>query len=78
MHHTVNSLAKLLQVSDEQILAHIRGGRLKAVNVGGGNVRPRWRISEAQLYAFLESRTVSATPAKRRKRRAITAATEFF
>jgi excisionase family DNA binding protein len=66
--HTVSSLAGLLRISEEQVLAHIRAGRLRAVNVGGGTVKPRWRISEDQLNEFLASRTATP-PAPRPARR---------
>ena len=71
--YTVATIASHLQVSDEQILAHIRAGRLKATNVGAGSVRPRWRISESQLQEFLAARATSAPvgAARRRKEKAI-------
>ena len=78
MFHTTSSVATLLHTSEEQILAHIKAGRLKAVNVGLGSQRPRWRISDDQLTEFLESRT--ATPPAPRPARRTRAGTvvEFY
>jgi excisionase family DNA binding protein len=65
--YTVASLAKFLRISDEQVLSHIRAGRIRAANVGGGTLKPRWRISEAAVAAFLESRSTTPKQAAQRK-----------
>jgi len=54
---TPPEVAKRLRVSPDKILAWIRRGELKAVNVSNGG-RPRFRISPNDLGAFLTSREV--------------------
>jgi excisionase family DNA binding protein len=61
-----------LGVNQCKVLTWIHRGELGAVNVAtqlGG--RPRWRISEAQLQAFLVRRSAAPPPkvARRRKTR---------
>lgn len=59
---TPPQLAKKFAVGVEKVLAWIRNGELRAVNVAqttGG--RPRWRISPAALEAFIRRRE-SAVP----------------
>lgn len=61
--------AKLLRVDPHKVVAWIRAGELRASNVAtkrGG--RPRWRISETDLEAFLASR-VPDPPLPRAPRR---------
>jgi excisionase family DNA binding protein len=65
--HTVRDVAKLLQVDDEHVLELIHSGKLTASNVGAGSRRPRWRISQQSLDAFLSSRQPKFRPAPRRK-----------
>lgn len=78
MHYTVSAIATLLSISEEQILAHIKAGRLKAVNVGSGTVKPRWRISQAHLDAFLESRTATAPVPQARRRKSADNVIAFY
>jgi excisionase family DNA binding protein len=54
---TPPEVAKRLRVSPTKILAWIRRGELKAVNVSDGS-RPRFRISPTDLLAFLTAREV--------------------
>jgi excisionase family DNA binding protein len=75
---TVAEVAAHLAVSDEAVLALIRSGRLKSVNVGLGVKRPRHRITQQALEEFIQSRTASAKPISRRRKTAAVAATEFF
>lgn len=76
---TVADVAARLVVNDEIVLTHIRAGRLRAINVGLGTQRPRWRISPEALDEFIAART--ATPcqaATRQRRRRSEHVTEFF
>lgn len=58
---TPPEIAARLRVKPEKILAWIRSGALKAINVAGRlGGRPRWRILPEDLTAFLDSRR--ATP----------------
>ena len=77
---TVADVAKrLVVVHDEVVLAHIRGGRLRAINVGLGSRRPRWRIAQEALEEFLGARTTSPVqPAKPRRTRRPSQVIEFF
>ena len=76
---TVAEVAKRLSVQDEVVLAHIRSGRLRAINVGLGSRRPRWRIAQEALEEFLGARTTSPVqPAKPRRTRRPSQVIEFF
>lgn len=39
-------------VSRAQVSVWIRAGLIKATNVGNGNIKPRWQISEEDLMEF--------------------------
>jgi excisionase family DNA binding protein len=64
---SVKDVAARLRISLEQVLTLIRSGALKASNVGLGIKRPRWRISESDLQAFLDKR--APKPARPKNRR---------
>jgi len=54
---SVQTAAETLGVDDEQILAFIHAGHLRAANLAKANSkRPRWRIAETDLGRFLLSR----------------------
>lgn len=62
-HMTPPTIAKLYVVSPDKVLAWIRSGELRAINVvskAGG--RPRYRVSAADLAAFEAAR--AAVPAR--------------
>ena len=70
MTHAVRQLSERYSVSQHTILAWIRGGELRAVDVSrnpGG--RPRWRITEKALAAFEALRTPTPAPAMKRRRK---------
>ena len=73
-------VAELLGVNETKVLAWIRAGELGAVNVAlRKGRRPRWRVAQADLEAFLARR--SATPpaqVTRRRRRTLFDVIEFF
>ena len=63
-------VAKLLGVAVEQVHAFIARGELKAFNLSLHD-RPRWKIAEEDLNAFLESRAnKSAKEQEAKSRRA--------
>lgn len=64
---TPPEIAKLLRVSPEKVLAWIRNGRLKAINVSN-RVRPRYRVNHDDLNTFLRTIEVSPAPAVKRQR----------
>ena len=49
---TPDEAGKILGVDRGQISVWIRAGLLKAINVGNGNIRPRWQISEEDVMNF--------------------------
>jgi excisionase family DNA binding protein len=65
-------VADRLDVDVETVLAHVHRGTLPAVDVARpGSRRPRWRISEADLDAFVAARRTTPRPpaTKRRPKR---------
>jgi excisionase family DNA binding protein len=68
-NYTAREIAERCGVSLKTVLAWIHAGELKAVNVGrtAHGRKPRWRISQASLEAFLALRT-SGPPAPRTRR----------
>lgn len=67
---TPPEIAKLLRVSHEKLIGWIRRGELAAVNVGNGT-RPRFRISQESLDAFLRRREVQPIPKAMPRRRQV-------
>lgn len=53
---TVLDVSRRLRLHEETVRSLIRLGDLPAVNVSAGSARPRWRISEADLEAFMARR----------------------
>jgi excisionase family DNA binding protein len=69
-HRTPPELAKQYGVSPDKVLAWIRAGELRAINVAtrlGG--RPRYRISEEDLAAFEARRAARPSPKRQRPAR---------
>lgn len=70
----VPEVAKLLRVRRDKVLAWIRSGRLRGFNVAEHeNGRPKYRVNQADLEAFIEQRAVTqpaprGRPAGRRRR----------
>jgi excisionase family DNA binding protein len=68
---TPPELACILRVDVHTVLDWIRSGQLRAVNVGSGRKRPRWRIDPADVTVFEASRTAQPqVPTHRRKKAA--------
>lgn len=68
---TPPAVAEALGVAPEKVVVWIRRGELRAINVAEpGSIRPRYRISQADLEAFERSRQVIPPPptTPRRKR----------
>ena len=51
--YTVSQVARLLGVNTDKVRLWIATDELRAVNVGRGRHRPRWRIFEKDLDDFL-------------------------
>jgi excisionase family DNA binding protein len=80
IYWTVAEIATRLRLSKpDTILAAIHAGGLAAVNVSGG-VRPTWRVAEADLQRWLDSRRAVPVPpvTRRRKRPRAAAVTAYF
>jgi transposase len=75
MTYTVHDLQERYGVGEHTILAWIRSGELRAINVGvsPGKKKPRWRISAESLAQFEAARTL-ATPSTPARRKRVTAA----
>ena len=77
----ISAVAEALSVDERRVRQWIKSGELPACNCGstGSGKKPRWRISQNDLDAFLQRR--SATPAVkavRRRRRVDASIIEFF
>lgn len=59
--HTLDAVAKALQVSVDTVAAWVRRGELRAVNVSRDRAsrKPRWRVRETDLEGFLSGREVA-------------------
>lgn len=67
---TPPQIAERLKVAPERVIAWIRSGKLRAVNVGSGQLKPRYRVAEDDLDALLRSLAVAPhTPRPTRARR---------
>ncbi len=66
---TPPAVAERLGVDPAKVLGWIRSGQLRATNLGDGALRPRYRISEADLSAFLSTRRAGPEPTISRVRR---------
>jgi hypothetical protein len=53
---TVGEVSKRLRRPPAAVLAFIRAGHLRAINVGLGTTRPRWIIDERDLEKFEQAR----------------------
>ena len=78
---SVPAIAERLGVDQHRVLNWVHSGQLSAVNIGDGHKRPRFRIAEVDLAAFLAGR--SAGPQlkiNRVRRRPLSASgiVEFF
>jgi excisionase family DNA binding protein len=73
---TVAGAAERLTTSPDHVLNLIRAGKIKAVNVGRGPKRPRWRIAPDVLKEFTVGRETSTPKARTRRKKG--GEVEFF
>ena len=67
--YRVRDVAERLRVDSHRVLAWIRSGRLRAMDVSGGTgARPRWRIRPEDLEALELSLSTSPEPKTGRRR----------
>ncbi|MFH1922715.1 MAG: helix-turn-helix domain-containing protein [Planctomycetota bacterium] len=77
---TPPQVANRLRVSPEKVIAWIRAGELRAIDVASrGSRRSRYRIDPADLAVFENQRAVITRPApSRRRRKAEPGVIQFF
>ena len=66
---TIAQVAELYQVGRDAVDGWIKSGALRAINVGKGTIKPRYRIMPDALEEFERARTVSPPPPRPRRRR---------
>lgn len=71
-------VAKLLGVDAATVIAWIRSRQLKASNVGKGGQRPRFRIQQSDLDAFLKARQIQPAVQRQRRSKPCSGEIEFF
>jgi|GEM_PF-2293241 len=67
---TIPDVANRLGIGCDAVNKLIHDGRLRAVNVGRGALRPRWRITEDAIADFISASATTAKPAAGRTPRA--------
>lgn len=78
---TPPQLAKRWGVDADKVMALIRSGQLRAMNLAvNPKGRPRYRIYEEEIRRFEEVRSTKPPiePMRRKRRRALTTEREFF
>jgi excisionase family DNA binding protein len=75
---TPAAVAERLATSTDHVLGLIHSGRLRAVNIGMGKVRPRWRVPAEALDEFKLSRTATAPTPRAARRKRATDVVEFY
>jgi transposase len=80
--HTLRECAAMLRISESTVSALIQRGKLRGVNasLSDKSKKPRWRISDEALAAFVESRQSgpSQAPTKDKRRRKSTDVIQFY
>ena len=74
---TVKAVAARLETTDDHVLSLIRSGRLRAVNIGRGVKKPRWRIPPDALHEFMRGRAAPRSGERKRRKKGARV-TEFF
>ncbi len=76
---TPPEVAEMLRVDQMKVHGWIHMGELQAINVASKrSKRPRWRISQAAMDAFMAGRTFVPPPPVRRRKRKPRQVTEYF
>lgn len=78
--HSVQDITERYGVSEHTVLAWIRSGELRAINVGRclGSKKPRWRITQEAVEAFEQLRTVPPPVPRTPRRKRPTEVIEFY
>jgi excisionase family DNA binding protein len=77
MYHPLKVVAARLSTTLDHVLGLVHSHKLKATNIGRGAKRPRWRVSEEDLKAFIAARTNGATQTTARRRKPPSPAVEY-
>lgn len=75
---TPRDVAARHAISVDRVLLWIREGKLSAINIGDGLIKPRWRILPSALDAFERARTTPTPTTPIRRRRTDPSITQFF
>jgi excisionase family DNA binding protein len=78
---TPPQIAERLAVSEDTVLRWLANNELRGFRIGQkpNSKRPRWRVSEVDLLAFLERRSNGPRiEPQRRRRRATAAGVDYF
>ena len=80
MTYSVRDLVQRFNVNEHTVLAWIRSGELKAINVGvaPGKKKPRWRITKEALEAFELLRAAQPVRPRTRRKKRQTDTIEFY
>lgn len=68
-YYTVPEVARRIRVNTRKVMTWIRSGRLRAINVGGGAQRPRYRVAKCDLEIFLATLDITPAPVQSRRQR---------
>ena len=74
---TPPEIAELLRVNPDKVRGWIADGHLRAVNISDGS-RPRYRVSQDDLDAFLAVRSTTKPPKRKQERRRPENVIEFY
>jgi len=55
---TAQEVAEHLRINVDEVRRMLNRGELRGVNVGRGNMKPRWRIEPAALEQFKQRMTI--------------------
>jgi len=66
---STKAVAELLSVHNEHVLSLIHSGALKAFNVAARPGKPRWRIAQTDVDAFIRERQAKPPAVQPRRRR---------
>lgn len=53
--YSVKEVSEILKTSKPQVRLYIKDGKLRALNMSRGSIRPLWKITRSQLNEFLSS-----------------------
>ena len=67
-HFSPPQIAKDLHIDPATVLGWIKAGELRARKLGKGQKRPRYRVAESALEAFLRSRETGPPPKPTRRK----------